>query len=98
MKFCTVCKTKLERDVENSTDYAICPKCNMPAKEKLDEKITHEWETLFHQYLVGMYGYTNEDKNKTWGQNISFYISHYLEVILSDKGHSNIIIGEISAI
>ena len=98
MKFCTVCQTKLERDVENSTGYATCPKCSMPAKEKLDEKITHEWETLLHQYLVGMDGYTNEDKNKTWGQNISFYISHYLEVILSDKGHSNIIIGEISAI
>ena len=85
MKFCTVCQTKLERDVENSTGYATCPKCSMPAKEKLDEKITHEWETLFHQYLVGMDGYTNEDKNKTWGQNISFYTLHYLEVILSDK-------------
>jgi hypothetical protein len=102
MKFCTVCETKLERENDILIDGVIlvrgrkiCSKCSKPVKEKLDEKITEECETLFHQYLVGMYGYTNEDKNKTWGQNISFYKLHYFEKILLDEGHSNIIIREM---
>ena len=95
MKFCTVCETKLERDIENSTDYAICPKCSKPTKEKLAEKAMDEWDKLFHEYLLGVHRYTDNYKNETFSQRISFYKLHYLEEILSDEGHSNKIVQEI---
>ena len=100
MKFCTVCETKLERDVENSTDYAMCSNCNKTAKEKLDEKAIDEWEKLFGEYLFGKYGhygYVNTPKNLS--KKILDYKSYSnLETILSDEGNSNKIIQEILGI
>ncbi len=98
MRFCPKCETKLERDIENSTDYAICSNCDKPTKEKLDEKAIDEWDKLFHESLIGVYRYTSYDKNKTLSQRILFYKSYYLEKILSDEGHSNKIIQEILSI
>ena len=97
MRFCTVCETKLERDIENSTDYSICSNCNKPVKEKLDEKAIDEWDQLFGEYLHGKYGYYRYvKKTKNLGMKILDYKSYSnLETILSDEGHSNKIIQEI---
>ena len=66
MEFCNECGTKLERDIENSTDYAICSNCNKTVKKKINEKAIDEWEKLFGEYLFGKYGsygYVNTPKN-----------------------------------
>ena len=98
MKFCSKCEIKLERDIENSTDYAICSNCNKSNKEELDKKIINEWDKLFHEYLVGVNGYHSVDRVKSLNDKILFYKSYYLKKILLDKGHSNKIIQDILSI
>jgi hypothetical protein len=100
MEFCNECGTKLERDIENSTDYAICSNCNKTVKKKLNEKAIDEWEKLFGEYLFGKYGYygyVNTPKNLS-KKILDYKLYSNLETILSDEGNSNKIIQEILGI
>lgn len=94
MRFCPKCEKKLDRDIENSTDNAICSNCNISTKEELDKKAITEWDELFGEYLVGMYGKTTNNLN----EKILYYKSLNLEKNLFDEGHSINIIQEILAI